>query len=294
MEHPLVTIVIPTYNRLVFVQQAITSVIAQTYTNWELIVVDDGSDDGTNEENLCRLDERVRFLGLPHTGNVAELRNAGVEAGSGSWLAFLDSDDLWVPKKLEIQLQSLEREGKRWGYGGYELMDEEMLVIPNKAGMFHPYSGWIVKELLTTEASVNIGTLLIQRSLFDEVGGFNPDARLLFREDYELVMRLARKSEALAVPELLMRVREHRQRATTLFGFGHDRTAAVYKHFIQACPEKELALIARRRMAGELAESALARMQQKNYAKAAARLGSALIHGDRLRHVLSVLKRSFS
>jgi glycosyltransferase involved in cell wall biosynthesis len=291
--YPTVTIVIPTYNRLAFVQQAIASVIAQTYTHWELIVVDDGSDDGTTEAVICRPDQRIRFLGLPHGGNVAALRNNGVSAGSGEWLAFLDSDDLWIPEKLEIQMQSLLQQGKRWGYGGYALMDEMMQPMPNKAGIFHPYSGWIIKEILSTEASVNIGTLLIQRSLFNEVGGFNPDPKLLFREDYELVVRLAMRSEALACSELLMRVREHRNRATTAFGFGHDRTAAVYEYFIRRRPGKEFTKIARHRMAGELAESAVGRIRQKKYAEAAVRLGRALINGDQLRHVLSVVKRGF-
>jgi hypothetical protein len=117
-----------------------------------------------------------------------------------------------------MQIQQLLHERKRWGYGGFELIDEEMKPIPNKAGLFHPYSGWIVKELLSTEASVNIGSLLVERLLFEEVGGFNPDSNLLFREDYELVIRLSMKSEALASKELLVKVREHRSRATTVDG----------------------------------------------------------------------------
>jgi glycosyltransferase involved in cell wall biosynthesis len=290
-DNPLITIVIPTYNRLVFVQQAIASVIAQTYTHWELIVVDDGSDDGTSQEVICGLDHRIRLLAQAHTGNIALLRNAGVNAGSGEWLAFLDNDDLWIPQKLEIQIQQLLQERKRWGYGGFALMDEEMKPIPNKAGLFHPYSGWIVKELLSTEASVNIGSLLVERSFFEEVGGFNPDPKLLFRDDYELVIRLAMKSEALASEELLVRVREHRGRASTVYGSGHDRTATMYKYFIQSKPEKELVNIARRRMAHELAESALSRIQQKKYMKAVEQLGRALTNGDQLRHILSVIKR---
>ncbi len=294
MNNPLITIVIPTYNRLAFVQQAVASVIAQTYTHWELIVVDDGSEDGTSEEIICRSDQRIQFLSLPHTGNIAALRNAGVKAGSGTWLAFLDSDDLWIPEKLDIQIQQLLKEGKRWGYGRFILMDEEMKSIPNKAGVFRPFSGWIVKELLRTEASVNIGSLLVERLLFEEVGGFNPDPKLLFREDYELVVRLAMQSEALATKELLVRVREHRGRATTIYGSGHDRTAAMYAYFIQSKPEKELVAIARRRLARELAESASIRIQQKKYLQAVERLGRALINGDQLHHVLSVVKRSFN
>lgn len=290
---PLITIVIPTYNRLAFVQQAIASVVAQTYTHWELIVVDDGSEDGTSQEVICRPDHRIRFLALPHTGNIAALRNAGVRAGAGEWLAFLDSDDLWIPEKLEIQIRRLLKEGKRWGYGRFELTDEEMKPIANKAGIFHPFSGWIVKEVLLTEASVNIGSLLVERLLFEETGGFNPEPKLLFREDYELVLRLAIKSEALATEELLMQVREHKGRATTVYGSGHDRTAAMYKYFIQSKPEKELITIARRRMARELAESASYRIQEKKYLKAMGQLCRALINGDQLRHILSVIKRGF-
>lgn len=294
MQDPLITVVIPTYNRLVLVQQAIASVVAQTYSNWELIVVDDGSDDGTTENIICSPDQRIRYLRKQHSGNIADMRNSGVKAGSGEWLAFLDSDDVWVPEKLEMQIRQLQREGRQWGYGGFELMDQQMHPIPNKAGLYRPFSGWITKELLRTEASVNIGTLLMERKLFDEVGGFNSDEKLLFREDYDLIVRVSMRSQALATPELLMRVREHSGRATTLFGSGHDRTAEVYKHFIQSHPGNELVNIARKRMAYELAESAGSHIRQKKYKQAVGRLGTALLNGDRLRHMLSVVKRGIS
>lgn len=286
--------VIPTYNRVALVQQAIASVIAQTYRNWELIVVDDGSDDGTAEAISTMNDPRIKLLTKPHAGNIAMMRNAGVHEGSGEWLAFLDSDDIWFPRKLEIQLFFLLQEGKRWGYGGFELMNDEMRTIPNKAGQFRPMSGWIIKEVLTTEASVTIGTLMLERTLFEEAGGFNQDVELIYREDYELVLRLALKSEALAVPDLLVRIREHDGRATNAFEEGHDRTAAMYEHFIRSLPEKAFAKIARRRMAGELAESAKTSIARKKYLQATRRLGQALINGDKLRHLFSVVRQGFN
>jgi glycosyltransferase involved in cell wall biosynthesis len=292
--NPLVTIVIPTYNRAALVQQAIASVIAQTYRSWELIIVDDGSDDGTRELINTITDPRIKLLTKPHAGNVALLRNAGVDEGSGEWLAFLDSDDIWIPQKLEIQVFSLLQEGKRWGYGGFESMNDDMQTIPNKAGQFRPMSGWIIKEVLTTEASVTIGTLMIERTLFEEAGRFNEDAKLIFREDYELVLRLALKSEALAVPDLLVRVREHKGRATNRFEEAHDRTAVMYEHFIRSCPDKALAKIARRRMAGELAESVKTSIRRKKYLQATCRLCQALINGDKPRHLLSVVKKGFA
>jgi len=291
--NPLVTVVIPTFNRDALVQQAIASVIAQTYRNWELIIVDDGSDDGTPEAVIALNDPRIKLVTRPHTGNIALLRNTGVDEGSGEWLAFLDSDDIWFPRKLEIQLLFMIQERKRWGYGGFELMNDDMRTIPNKAGQFHPISGWIIKEVLTTEASVTVGTLMLERTLFEEAGGFNPDAKLIYREDYELVLRLALKSEALAVPDLLVRIREHEGRVTKGFEDGHDRTVAMYEHFIRTRPEKALVKIARRRMAAELAESAKKSIMRKKYLQASRRLGQALLHGDKVRHLFSVVRRGF-
>ncbi len=291
---PLVTVVIPTYNRIKFVQQAISSVLSQSYTRWELIIVDDGSDDGTSEAVAAVGDSRIKLLTFQHTGNIALLRNRGVRAGSGNWLAFLDSDDVWTPWRLEIHLGKLIEAEKRWGYGGFEMMNSEMQTIPNKAGLYRPISGWIIKEVLTTEASVNIGTLMIERRLFEESGGFDEDVELLFREDYELVIRLALQSESLAVPDLLVRVREHSGRSTTAFEYGNDRTAAVYERFIQLQSDKELSKIARRRMAGELTEASVKRIRQKKYLQAIRRLGRGFVNGDSWRHLLSAIHRGFT
>src|SRR5579872_6073093 len=201
---PFITIVIPTYNRLPLVRQAIESVLRQTYGNWELIIVDDGSGDDTVKTIRSIPDSRIRVLELPHCGNIAVLRNTGVKAGSGKWLAFLDSDDIWVPQKLEMQLRTMQA-GHRWSYGRFELMNEKMQPIPNKDGKYRAFSGWIIREVLTCEASVNIGTLIVERSLFNEVGCFNPESRLICREDYEFVLRLALHAETVASPELLAR-----------------------------------------------------------------------------------------
>ncbi len=291
--YPFVTVVIPTYNRLALVQQAVASVVAQTFSNWELIVVDDGSDDGTPAFIRSLNDPRIRVLEMTHTGNIALARNSGARAGSGEWLTFLDSDDVWVPHKLEIQITRMHLEKKRWGYGRFELMDQAMQTIPFKAGTFRPISGWIAKEVLTTEASVNIGTLILERALFDEACGFNSDVNLLYREDYELVLRLALIAEAFAIPDLLLRVREHSGRATNGFEHGHKQTAFVYEYFLSSKPERELAKIARRRFATELTEASVPDMRERNYFQAAVKLGKALIHGDNWRHLLSAIRRGF-
>jgi glycosyltransferase involved in cell wall biosynthesis len=289
--YPLITVVIPTYNRGLLLRKAVASVLAQTYTHWELIVVDDGSTDDTAEIIHSLKDSGILLLALPHSGNIASLRNAGAKKGSGEWIAFLDSDDEWVSNKLEIQLHLLLEKKKLWSYGGYELMDEVSKTIGYKSGIFRPVSGWIARPLITTEVAVNIGSLMVHRKLFHDVGGFNTEPKLLYREDYELALRLSLKAEALAVPDLLVRIREHTSRTTNAFDDGHERTAFVYEHFLNSRPGNKLERLARRRMAYHLAEIAVNCIEKGKYFPAVHQLAKALVHRDRLRHLLSVIRR---
>ena len=288
---PLVTIVIPTYNRKELLQKTIASILSQTYTNWELFIVDDGSEDDTKTLVTSIKDIRIHLLDLDHTGNIASLRNAGAIAGSGEWIAFLDSDDEWVNNKLEKQLRLLLQQKKLWSYGGYELIDKSSKTIPGKAGNFFALSGWITKPLVTTEVAINIGSLIVERKLFNELNGFDINPKLLYREDYELALRLSLKAEALAVPDLLVRVREHTNRSTNIFNDGNERTAFVYKHFIQSKPGKEFEKLARRQMAYHLAETSVICMRKKKYFSATDKLISAFINKDSLRHLFSAIRR---
>jgi glycosyltransferase involved in cell wall biosynthesis len=287
------TVVIPTWNRCAFLEKAIASVRAQSYQHWQLIVVDDGSTDDTIRMVRSLADERIRLLSLPHAGNIASLRNAGAALGQGGWIAFLDSDDLWLPDKLAIQMEGLVRSKKRWAYGGFEMVDENGSTIPNKTGSYHPYSGWIAKEIITAKAAVAIGSLVVERSLFESLGGFNTSPALLYREDYELAFRLALVEEGLALPGLMVRITEHERRSTRLCGQGHRRSAAVYEHFVALKPGAALERIARSRQAHYLAEAGLAELNRKNYGPALQLIWKAGARGDRIRHLLSVLKRGF-
>ena len=283
---PLITIVIPTYNRLKFLQEAIASVIAQTYTNWELIIVDDGSATETKETIQSLSEQRIKLLSIPHCGNIALLRNTGVAAGSGEWLAFLDSDDVWVSDRLELQLCELRQEPRCWSYGGSELMDETRQAIPFRAGNNIALSGWIIEDLLVNKVSASIGSLLIDRKLFEKIGGFNNSIKA--REDFELTLRLAMEAEVLAVPNILVHIREHAERRTNAFKNGNERTASVYRHFITTCSDKKLRAIAQRRMAHELTDAAKKNIRQRKYWKATRQLTEALIKRDKIKHILSV------
>ena len=96
--NPLISVIIPTYNRCLLLQEAITSVQSQTYPNWELIISDDGSTDDT-VETIKKLDDpRIHVITLPHTGHIGNVINAGVKYSKGDWLAFHSSDDVWLPE----------------------------------------------------------------------------------------------------------------------------------------------------------------------------------------------------
>lgn len=123
----LVSIVTPTYNCGNYIQAAIASVQAQTYTNWEMIIADDCSTDNTKEivDNAALKDGRIRYIRLEENGGAAAARNAAIRAAKGRYIAFLDSDDVWKPDKLEKQLAFMEIHGYLFTATAYEKMDEE-------------------------------------------------------------------------------------------------------------------------------------------------------------------------
>ena len=272
---PAVSVVIPTYNRGPLLLEAVESVRAQTFDDWELIVADDGSTDGSLEAVEALGDPRVRVLRLPHGGNVSAVRNAGVAASRAEWVAFLDSDDAWLPGRLELQLAALRPTSARWSYGGAELMDPAGRPIPFRAGSYRAISGRIVREVLTTEAAVSIGTLMVSRALLDEVGGF--DESLRRRADHDLALRLAARAEAVAVPATLARVREHPARMTSSTDSPHEQTLCVYERFLERERDPALRRVAFAQCARLLVEGA----------------GYEAAHG-RTRRAVGLLRRSLA
>src|SRR5437879_5328746 len=140
---PLVSVILPTYNRLRYLGGALESVRTQTYEHWELVVVDDGSTDGSGEYLARLVDRRVRLLSRSHTGSAAVARNSGIAMARGEYLAFLDDDDAWMPQKLERQMAALrEDRAVQWNYTGYILVDADGRETRRRAGgPWTPYSG---------------------------------------------------------------------------------------------------------------------------------------------------------
>jgi glycosyltransferase involved in cell wall biosynthesis len=207
---PSVSVVIPTYNCESYLRQAVQSVFDQTYTDWEAIVIDDGSTDGTASYLDSVADDRVRVLRHVHCGNPARLRNVGIAAARGAHVAFLDSDDVWFPQKLEAQLEHLlAHPSCGWSYTYVSRIDEQgdpLATPPDRQGT--PYAGWILERLMTLDAIVTTPAVIVERRLLDAVEGF--DESFVFCQEQDLWVRLSRESEVTVVPAVLAAVRSHR------------------------------------------------------------------------------------
>lgn len=275
---PVVSVVLPTYNREALLRQAVASVLAQTFTDWELIVADDGSTDGTRAWLEGLDDQRIRPLFLEHSGTPTRPRIAAVAAARGEWIGFLDSDDLWLPAKLATQLAQLaDRPTCRWSYTGYRHVNAQGDPIPPRPPRpFVPHSGWILEPLLRYEAAAWIVTWLVRRSLLEEAGGFDPAFDM--RSDFELALRLAARSEAHAVPETLAVLRDHGGRTTSgrrvvdLFR-ANER---VFRKAAASAPSARIRRLCRRQCGVHLAGMATALSREGEHRAAFGALGRAV------------------
>ncbi|HET9886333.1 MAG TPA: glycosyltransferase family 2 protein [bacterium] len=128
---PVVSIITPAHNSERFLSETIRSVLAQTFSNWEMIIVDDVSTDSTPDlaRGFAEEDSRIRVVRLPSSAGAGGARNAGMDAARGRYLAFLDSDDLWLPQKLEVQVEIMRSTGVAFTYAGYRMIDENGTIV---------------------------------------------------------------------------------------------------------------------------------------------------------------------
>ncbi|WP_424934653.1 glycosyltransferase family 2 protein [Amaricoccus macauensis] len=124
--HPVVSVITPVWNAERTLEETVRSVRTQSFTDWELLLIDDGSNDGSRAlaEELARDDPRLRLLGWEENRGAAAARNAGIAAARGRFVAFLDADDLWRPEKLDVQLEYIARTGATFVFSAYQRMDE--------------------------------------------------------------------------------------------------------------------------------------------------------------------------
>ncbi len=228
-----VSIIIPTYNRAHLIERSIRSILNQTYEDFELLIVDDGSTDNTKEVVEGIVDARIRYISCATNGGAAKARNVGIAEAKYDYIAFQDSDDEWHPDKLEKQMKVMETASPDTGlvyceyhYNGLNGMED---ICPDQKIPLEQKRGNIFPQLL---AGNMIGTpvMLVKRECFDKVGGFNENFPCM--EDYELVLRIAREYRIEFIPEVLLEVHANYQSVTNnLEGFLTTRCilAGAYK-----------------------------------------------------------------
>jgi glycosyltransferase involved in cell wall biosynthesis len=255
---PLVSVILPTFNRLQFLAPAIDSLFAQTFTDWELIIADDGSDAPTRAYlQGLHSPPRVRVLALSHSGRPAVVRNAALRQARGQLVAFLDSDDLWVPHKLEYQIASLRRQPQcSWSYTGFAVVEAGGQTPAARLDRTRSViSGWIAERMLNDETVIALPSVMVRRATLERLGGF--DEELTMCEDDELWLRLALDGEVDGVDEPLTLVRRHGEHG------GDDGTAwrdrrRVFEKALRTNGDPHLRTILRRlraEMAAGLARS---------------------------------------
>ena len=199
----LISVIIPTFNRVRSIEKAVMSVLKQTYGELECIVVDDCSTDNTEEIVKGLRDERIRYIKNSKNVGAAKARNIGIKMAEGEFIAFNDSDDIWQENKIELQLELLKYDSN-FGmvYCPYYLhAGKQIRQIPPSYIPIEEMQGDIFKRLLKNNI-IGTPTILIRRECLERIGEFNE--QLFASEDYELVLRVAEKFKIGCVNECLV------------------------------------------------------------------------------------------
>lgn len=194
-----VSIIMPSYNTAKFIKRSIESVIAQTYQNWELIIVDDCSSDNTDEIISEIKDDRIKYFKNTRNFGAAYTRNKALREAHGKWVAFLDSDDLWMPDKLEKQICFMEKNQYHFSYTNYVEMDED----DKLNGVFVTGPKKINKVLMYTFNYMGCLTVMYDREFI----GLVQIEDLKKRNDYALWIKISQKSNAYLLNETLAKYR---------------------------------------------------------------------------------------
>jgi glycosyltransferase involved in cell wall biosynthesis len=205
MSEPEVSVIVPTRNRSRRLAVALRSALQQEGVDLEVVVVDDGSTDDT-QESVARIDDpRISYVRRHDRGGVSVARNVGIERARGRWIGFLDDDDVWAPTKLSRQVAAMVAQGRTWSYAGEVLVDADLRVV---AGSPPPPPEDVVRRI-ERHNSVPAGAsnVVVGSDRLAQVGGF--DASLTIGEDWDLWIRLARSGPPGWVRSPLVAISQH-------------------------------------------------------------------------------------
>lgn len=209
MKNELVSVIIPTYNRASLLSQAIRSVINQTYKNWQLLIIDDGSADDTRKvvEEFIRKDLRIRYFYQENKGQVCAM-NLGIKNSKGDYIAFLDDDDEWLPEKLEKQIEKMKSD-KLVG-----LVYTDAIILDGKTNsnkrsdIAKTQSGFIYEDLLIRNF-ITASSVLVRKEVFEKLGLFDESfiIKITQIQDYDMWLRIAKHYKIEYISEPLVKYR---------------------------------------------------------------------------------------
>lgn len=203
-----VSIIVPTYNRRDVIPRAIKSILRQTYSAYEILVVDDGSTDDTAAVINEMEDSRIRYIALKENKGAAHARNIGIQEAKCDYIAFLDSDDEWMPRKLELQMKKMLNLSEEYGLtycrmGGMCRDGKNRYTCPAPECPKGILEGDMFKVLLLQNV-IGTPTVLARKACIEQAGGFKENLRCL--EDWELFLRISRNWRIGFVDKLLVEV----------------------------------------------------------------------------------------
>jgi glycosyltransferase involved in cell wall biosynthesis len=271
---PRVSVVIPAHNAAAFLERALRSIETQTFNDYEIILVDDGSTDGTAE--IAQSVEGLRYLHQSNRGQ-AVARNQGLIEADGDLIAFLDADDEWLPEKLERQVTFMDERQMRISYTDTYFLAGGKRIRYSKIA--HVYKGQILVPLLEQwleNSFITINTVIAEKRLLDEVGGFDEDAPFVSNEDYGLWLRVALSGTSFGYLDVPLAVyyRGHSSHSSDSIAM-LERYSQALSYFSARYP---------------FSSEAQARLQ-RTLERTQVALGAKLLKHGRVREALPLLKR---
>jgi len=188
--NPRVSVVIPTYNRAADLQRALNSVLAQTYNDWEILVVDNNSTDDTDEIVSAFNDSRISIHKVNNNGVIAVSRNKGIGEAKGEFIAFLDSDDWWVPEKLEKSVNYLEK-GNDLVYHDLWIVEMGKKTKHTKTVGVRDLTSPIFDDLILHGSAIPNSSVVVRTKLLRKINGLSEDIKLIAAEDYDCWLRIS-------------------------------------------------------------------------------------------------------
>lgn len=266
-----VSIIMPVYNGEKYIAESIRSVLDQTYRNWELIVVDDGSTDNTAQiaQSFSAEDQRIKYI-FQQNKKLAGARNTGIANSTGELVAFLDADDLWVKEKLEAQVKTISETGSdvvfsdAFYFPGDDTTDESTLFSSFYGRVVGRFDGPAMTRLLLKGNPIAVLSVVVRKSILNEIGGFDENPSFRGCEDYDLWFRLAGHGAVFyGMDAVLARYRVHasamsRNRPQMLA----SELAVIEEHIPEDGPDRK---IAKKRLKHVYRESLTALADEKRF-----------------------------